>query len=256
MERAKLGCRVLGRTVGVACVLAASAWDLSGQVVRRDPVAYAGGAFVTANPNGELAGYFDHGFGAQLYGAVPLEASGRLRLRGDLGFVVYGYERQRVCFGAPVGCRIEADLTTTNNIFYGGLGPELVLATGALEPYANVSWGFSYFATRSSLGGSADWGDFAHTTNYEDATFAWRAGGGMRLRVKTGRVPVSVDLGVEYHHNGVASFLTEGDITDHADGSITMTPHRAEANLTAFRIGVNVGIPHGERRHHRGRWQY
>jgi len=229
-------------------------------VVPRQPGGWVGVSFIAADPAGDLGAYFDRGFGAQVHGALPLEPSGRLRIRGDLGFVIYGYERNRICFGAPIGCRIEADLTTTNNIFFGGLGPELVLATGAVQPYLNASWGISYFATTSSLGGSADWGDVAHTTNYDDATFAWRAGGGVRVQVKSGRAPVFLDFGAEWHQNGQADFLTEGDILDHPDGSITMTPHRAEANLTTFRFGVAFGIPHGRRgdrrrrRGHGGRW--
>lgn len=225
-------------------------------VVPRQPGGWVGVSLITANPAGELGSYFDQGFGAQLHGGLPLEATGRLRLRGDVGFIIYGYERQRVCFGAPIGCRIEADLTTTNNIFFAGLGPELVLATGTVEPYLNASWGFSYFATTSSLGGSADWGDFANTTNFDDATFAWRAGGGVRWAVRGGRKPIYLDFGAEWHQNGLVDFLTEGDIIDYPDGSISMTPHRAEANLTTFHLGVAFGIPRPRREDgngHRGR---
>ncbi len=239
---------------GALAAIGPAAAKLAAQVRPDGPAGYVGIAFVSARPEAELASYFDEGFGAQLHGALPLGVSGHVRLRADFGFLIYGYERQRICLGAPVGCRIEADLTTTNNIFFGGLGPELVLATGPVEPYVNASWGLSYFATTSSLGGSADWSDFAHTTNYDDATFAWRAGGGVRLRVKAGRTPIALDFGVERHQNGLADFLTKGDIIDHPDGSITLTPHRAEANLTAFRIGLSVGIPHKEQRRHRGSW--
>jgi hypothetical protein len=198
---------------------------------------------VAANPLGELGTFFDQGYGGQFHGAIPIEASRHLRLRADFGFVVYGYERQRMCFGAPIGCRIQADLTTTNSILFGGLGPELVLSTGAVEPYVNASWGVSYFATRSSLGGSNGGEDFASTTNFDDATLAWRVGGGLRVRVKGGRTPVSLDFGVERHQNGLADFLTKGDIVDNPDGSITVLPNRAEANLATFRFGATVGIP-------------
>jgi hypothetical protein len=249
MMRAAMRLKAAAGALGALAALGSAAGEAGAQVDPRGPAGYAGIAFVDARPVGELGTYFDQGFGAQLHGAIPLGISGRLFLRGDLGFVVYGYEHKRICFGAPVGCRIEADLTTTNNIFFGGVGPELVLATGAVQPYLNASWGFSYFATTSSLGGSADWGDFAHTTNYDDATFAWRVGGGVRIRLTSGRTPVSLDVGMERHQNGLANFLTEGDIVDNPDGSITLTPHRAEANLTTLRIGVTVGIPHKEPRH-------
>ncbi len=51
------------------------------------------------------------------------------------------------------------------------------------------------------------------------------------MRVSTGRTPVWLDFGVERHENGVAEFLTKGDIIDHPDGSITVLPNRSEANL-------------------------
>ncbi len=209
------------------------------------PVAYLGLGVIGADPVGELGAYFDAGAGGQFMGAFPLEATGRVRLRGDFGFVIYGYERQRLCMSAPVGCRIELDLNTTNSIVFGGLGPEVSLADGPVEPYLNATFGFTWFGTTSSLQGESDAEDFASTTNFSDAVFAWRAGGGLRVRVRGGRAPLSLDFGVERHQNGVADFLAKGDIVDHPDGTITVLPNRAEANLMTFRMGMSIGLPHG-----------
>ena len=200
-------------------------------------------SLVGADPVGELGSYVDAGGGLQFGGAIPVDGRrGHLRLRTDFGFIVYGYESRRVCLSAPVGCRIELDLNTTNGVFFGGLGPEVVLATGSVEPYVNASMGFSYFATTSSLQGTGDSEDFANTTNFDDFMWSWRAGGGMRVRLSGGRRPVYLDLGVEHHRNGLADFLTEGDIEDHPDGSITLYPNRAEANMTAFRVGASIAF--------------
>jgi hypothetical protein len=174
-----------------------------------------------------------------------MSTDGRLRLRGDLGFVNYGHERLRYCYSTPFGCRVEADLTTTNNIIYAGIGPELALRVGALEPYAYATTGLSYFATVSSLGDEWGYADWAETTNYSDLVMAWKLGGGMRLRLSRGARPVSLDFGVERHRNGTADFLTEGDIVDNPDGSVTLYPNRSEANLTTFRFGVSVGFGGG-----------
>lgn len=209
------------------------------------PAAYVGGAFVGADAVGELGAYIDNGFGGQLWGALPIGEDGRVRLRTDFGFLIYGNEHRNVCFPVPVGCRVTLDMNTTNYVLYGGLGPEVVFTTGAVEPYVNASIGFAYFATTTSLKGDNDSENFASTTNFSDGMFAWRAGGGMRLRVSNGRAPVWLDFGVERHENGVADFLTKGDIIDHPDGSITLLANRSEANLVAFRLGVTVGIPHG-----------
>lgn len=251
------------RTVGVraAAVVVMGAMAVAATAVeaQRRGDEYAGPAWnlglgvIGADPVGELGTYFDAGGGGQFMGAVALEPTGRLWLRGDFGFVIYGWERQRHCLSVPIGCRIEVDLNTTNSILFGGLGPELVLARGPVEPYLNAAFGFSYFATMSSLQGESDSEDVASTTNFSDAVFAWRAGGGLRVRVAGRSKPVFLDFGVERHENGLADFLTEGDIQDHPDGSITLYPNRAEANLVTFRVGMSIGIAHRGGRDEGGR---
>ncbi len=58
----------------------------------------------------------------------------------------------------------------------------------------------------------------------------------------TNRGPIAINLGVEYHRNGVAEYLNEGDILDHPDGSITLFPNRTEANMLVLRLGVSFGL--------------
>jgi hypothetical protein len=201
-----------------------------------------GMSFVAAEPAGDLALFFDRGFGGQLDGSWPMSTDGHLRLRGDLGFVVYGHERLRYCYSHTWGCRVAGAVTTTNNIVYGGVGPELAVRLGPLEPYAYATAGLSWFATVSSP--HDEWGHDhpPSTTNYSDLVTAWKVGGGVRLRVSRGPRPVSLDVGVERHRNGIAEFLTEGDIVDNSDGSITLYPNRSEADLTALRFGVSIGF--------------
>ena len=206
------------------------------------PIGFVGLSFVAANAVGDLGSFVDQGYGLQLEGAAPVTAGGHLRLRADLGFLIYGLERQQLCDGW-FGCRVGPDLTTTNSIFYGGIGPELALTTGVIEPYINASAGLSYFVTTSSLDDNDGLGPYLETTNYSDLVYAWKAGAGIRLRVGNGRRPVFLDFGVERHDNGVANFLTVGDIVDYDDGSIDVFPNRSEADLVTFRLGVSVGFP-------------
>lgn len=237
-----------GRRMGMAAVLALAVTASAVQAQRYgDEAGRFDLTFLVGDPQGDMGYLVDAGFGLQLGGAIPVTGSdGHLLIRGDFGFMIYGHERQEFCYGVPVGCRIGMDLTTDNSILFGGIGPELVLLKGPIQPYVNASMGFSAFLTTSSLGD--DYGDdWANTTNYSDGVFAWRAGGGMRFRVADGRRPVYLDFAVERHQNGVAEYLTEGDIQDHADGSITLYPNRTEANLVAFRMGISIGIPRGRR---------
>jgi hypothetical protein len=91
----------------------------------------------------------------------------------------------------PFGCRIGLDLTTTNNIAFGGVGPELAVPLGAIEPYARATMGFSYWFTNSSLSGYDDEAEFGNTTHLSDGMLAWRAGAGVRMRVSNGSKPIS-----------------------------------------------------------------
>lgn len=119
----------------------------------------------------------------------------------------------------------------------------MVLARGPIQPYLHASAGLSYFVTSSSVDDNDGYGPYLETTNYSDLVFGWKFGGGLRLRVGGGHNPIYLDFGVERHDNGIANYLTSGDIVDNPDGSITLYPNRSEADLIAFHVGVSVGLP-------------
>jgi hypothetical protein len=213
---------------------------------------FIGGEVLIATPTGEFAENVGTGFGLGLHGRYALDPTGLLSLRADVGFLNYGQETIRICVTDP--CRVTGDLTTSNNIVFGGLGPELGIEGGPFRMYGNVSAGFAYFGTTSSAEGSNNDGDpFASSTNFDDATFAWMAGGGLQLGTQVGRYPVFVDVGGRYHGNGEAQYLRKGDITDLPDGSVLIDPQQSDTNLWTFRLGVSVGIPEGEEEDRGGR---
>jgi len=195
---------------------------------------------VGAQPTGEFRLNVDGGWGFELGGRYELDPAGLLSLRGSLGFINYGSETLRFC--SVFGCRVGTDLDTRNNILFGGVGPELALRMGPIRPYARASLGIGYFETTSGLSGSDDWSRYASTTNLDDLVFQQRLGAGLGLRLSNGRHPVRLDIGTDYHHNGMANYLREGDIVDQPDGSVIIYPRRTEANLWSFRVGVSVGL--------------
>jgi hypothetical protein len=206
--------------------------------------AYAGGGLIIAAPVGEFDTYIGTGWGAGGHFALKLDRFGILSLRADAGFVNYGHETKRVCLSTTVGCRIQVDLTTSNDIAYFNLGPQLAVAGGPVQPYINASIGLAYFATVSSVNGTGnpDTEDFARTTNFDDITFAWQAGTGLRIPLAVSRTPIYIDLGARYNLNGRVEYLREGGITDNPDGSITLDPITSDANLVTFVIGASFGI--------------
>ena len=231
----------------VAVLLPLTSASLSGQAEEVEPRGFVNISFITATPQGDFANNVGQGFGVQVGARFQPDRQGLVSLRADFGFISYG--RERLTFCSTFSCRLAFDMITTNNIFFAGVGPEVRLATGALQPYVSAGLGVGYFWTQTDLGGSDSFGDFARTENFNDAVLQWRAGGGLRARVKRGHRPIYLDLGAEYHGNGIAEYLREGDILDNPDGSITIFPNKSEANLVTFRVGVSIGV--GKERKHR-----
>lgn len=242
----------LAVALGVVLLLAPAApaaaqasWDRDEESIGA-PRTQAGGAFVVGQPLGEFRDYVRAGFGLDGFWRVRLDPEGWVSLRVDGGFLVYGQETKRVCLSATVGCRIQVDVTTSNSILAGGVGPELAIPFGPSGGglYAGMSAGFSYFSTDSRVGGTQDPPDaaFASTRNFSDGGFAWTASGGLRYPVTRGRTPVSVDLGVRRVGSGRREYLTRGDISERSDGSLEFNVRRSEADLLLWRIGVAVGL--------------
>ncbi|MDE3003677.1 MAG: hypothetical protein OXU33_12415 [Gemmatimonadota bacterium] len=228
MKHAKRG------TIMVVVGLITPAAALEAQ--QRGPGGSVGLSFVAANPVGEMGTLVDYGLGVQVSGSAPMAAGGHLRMRLDLGAVVYGSEELFYC---DFTCRVGSDVTTTNSILYGSVGPEIVLMRGDIEPYVHAGAGLSFFVTSSHMDDNDGYQPYLETTNYSDMVLGWRFGGGLRFR--TG-VRTFIDLGVEKVDNQVANFLTEGDVVDQPDGSVLLYPNRSDADLMTFRLGVSFAF--------------
>jgi len=229
--------------IGLGLLLMAQGLDaqeLPRALESRAPVVYIDFAGLASNAVGEFGDLVGAGGGVNLSAKVfLLEDSRNFGLRADLGWVVYGLESVPTCISDP--CRVQTDIKTSNNIFYFGLGPEVILIRGRFEPYVYGTLGTSVFNTGSTLQGEYFNGADTHfnTTHLNDWTFAWRAGGGIRYGIWE---DVSVDFGVEHHGNGVVDYLTKGDVIDGPDGKVSINPRRSEANLLTFRLGVSLGL--------------
>jgi hypothetical protein len=198
--------------------------------------------FLVADPVGEFGQFVDEGYGVSGHLRFQPDYRSPLSLRVGGGVLQYGRERQRACL-AGVGCRIQFDVVTSNNIAFMDFGPEIGVSMGGLRPYLGASAGFSYFWTDSSVDDDYydDYGEpVFRTEHFDDWVFAWRARGGLQARI--GRSPVFIDMAAVYHGNGEAEYLTEGDIVDNPDGSITLYPVFSEANLVTFEFGVAIGL--------------
>lgn len=203
------------------------------------PMWFAGVNLAVAQPLGEFDDYIDVGGGLSAYFMRAFDPQGIAALRFDAGFLVYGNEKVRV---HPFP-RISADVTTSNNIVYAGVGPQFMLPNGKFRPYIAGSVGLSYFFTQSSIEGVDDTSeDLFNTTNYDDLTFAYTGAAGVYIPVKRGPRPISIDFGARYHGNGRARYLREGSIQDNPDNSITFTPIESNTNLITWHLGAAFGF--------------
>jgi len=211
--------------------------------VDRPTGGFVGGELMFARPQGEFRDFVDQGWGGGLHYIHRLSRDGALAVRVDGSYLNYGHESFRVPLSGTIGGRVNVDVTTTNNIAFLGVGPQIGLPSGALRPYVNGFVGVSYIWTQTSVEGTNNDNDpFASSTNYDDATFAYGGGAGLYIPVRRGHTPVSIDAGLTYRRNGQADYLREGGITDNPDGSITLSPIRSDTDLLTFHIGVSVGI--------------
>lgn len=193
-------------------------------------------------PQGEFSNYVNNAWGLGGFFAWTPQSAPAFALRLDGGFMNYGHETFRVPLSGTIGGRITVDVTTDNNIAYLGVGPQVMLPSGPIRPYANGAVGLSYFATTSHVKGDDSGQNFASDTNFDDTVFQWSVGGGVMIPVSRGRLPISIDLGTRYHGNGEVTYVTEGGIEDNPDGSITIHAIESAARVLSVHLGIAVGF--------------
>ncbi|MFL5577284.1 MAG: hypothetical protein ACJ79S_15100 [Gemmatimonadaceae bacterium] len=240
--------RPFSLALGIAAALAAAPtaaraqlFDLRQPAPQRPPRFFGGIEGIYAVPQREFGRYVDHGWGISGYLLAAVDQRGALALRLDGGFLNYGNEKKRACINSTIGCRIDVDVETSNNIAFVGVGPQLMVPNGRFRPYVNGTVGYSYFFTESSLEGSNSGVSFTRTTNYDDGVLSTAAGAGVYVPLRAGRTPISIDLGARYRWNGKTRYLREGSIVDFPDGSIEITPIESRTDFVTYQLGVTIG---------------
>lgn len=227
---------VLSLIAATAAPLAAQTFDSEGKSLPRSLA--LGGALHYGAPQGEFANNVDAAFGLNGYAGWQLGNSPFL-IRADLGFEIYGSRTRTVPLGSgPLGL-IRVNVNTTNNIFNGGIGLQAGMPGPQVSPYVGGSIGFASFVTSSSVSGSNQYSgdDFASSNNFSDGTFAKTLYGGVYIPV--GSNGGAIDLGLRYHFNGEARYLTDDDISFDQNNDPVLSPRFSRADLLTIQVGFS-----------------
>lgn len=192
-------------------------------------------AVLNTQPLGELA--TGPGIGVGLSAAWAVDSARRLRLRGELRAGIYGRDTRTVCLSQTVGCLIQVDINTDYTTLYFGLGPEVAVPVAGTTLVLDATAGVANFSASSSVEGTSgtDNEDLFRTDHFSDTFFAWSVGGEFRVPVST---QVAIAVGAHYQHNGEASYVTEGGVTQNPDGSVAVNALTTDANQMVFTLGV------------------
>lgn len=192
-------------------------------------------------PQGEFREFVGTGYGVGGNLTWLFDRNRRAGLRLFFSWIQYGRTTERLPL-SPTLPGLLVDLTTANDIYSFGVGPEFHLTSGGVRPYVHAAIGTSNFATTTSAEGTNNTNPFASTTNFNDWTFAWYGGGGVQVQVSHGRRPVFIDGGLRYQSHGQTRYLREGSITPTTGGGVTFTPIESKTDLLIMHLGVQLGF--------------
>lgn len=197
---------------------------------------------VQTRPLGALGRNIGFGYGISAAFLLPLDRSGLLSLRAEIGESEYGHETRRTAFSESVGDRVEVKVRTSNAVVPVSLGLQGNLAAGSVSMYLHGGVGAMAFYTASRVEPMAGGMPLASTVNQSDVALTWNVGGGFSLPLSNGPRLLLLDVGAQYIGGGKASYLAPGSIVDLPNGHIAITPMESNTHLLAVHLGVRVGL--------------
>ena len=203
-----------------------------------------GGTLSVMSPRGQFGSFVNDGFGGALTALLGFEDSPAFRVRFEAGFVEYGSET----LGVPVFAatdRILADIVTQNNVGYLGLGPEVRLPYGPVQPYVNGFVGLGYFFTVSSVDRGWDLHESPYegtTVNFDDMRAAYGFGGGLAIPVSRSAKPIVLKLEAQYRRHGRTEYLVPGSIVEDGFGGSSFSPIASDVDFLLFQGGLTFRV--------------
>jgi len=203
----------------------------------------AGGSLLVGSPQGEFRQYVDNlGFGFQLYGT--LWAPSKLlpfTVGLDFGYMIYGSRTDRRPFSETIP-DVAVDVTRSNNIANLHVLFQISPFSGTVRPYIEGLFGGAYIFTSTDIKSDYQSEPIATTTNYDDFSWSYGAGGGILFRIGHDLGDVKtlyLDIKARYMYGSEAEYLTQnGIVINPADSRVYYFPKKSKTDLLTIHIGV------------------
>ena len=245
MSLRTVGVVALGLALLAPCVASAQILDLPPRVTpQRHTI---GGAGIYGQPIGEFGENVRRAFGLDGFGTLGIDPRGMFSLRAELGYQQYSSKSEPFVISSGFGL-YELESETKSGALTFGIGPQLMAPPGPLRPYVAGTIGFARFATSTSINLPAEYSNTGSKETLDQQTvssdfilsLAASTGIGFQLGF-LGRGAMG-DLGVRYHRNGKARYVSPEGVQYNGTGTPTVTPTESEADFVVYRIGIIVPI--------------
>ncbi len=185
------------------------------------------------------------GFGIDLDGGWrPADSPAVIGAR--FGFLVLGTETRREPLSETLPIPIE--VKTTNNQLFGHLMLRLEPPRGAVRPFVEGVFGFSYLYTETSVNDVRDGSDFAGVKQLDDTVLSYGGGGGLKVKVwgspnrEKGKVQrVFVTTRVDYLVGGEGEYLKKGTLQIQ-DGRFVARRTNSKTDIVTLSIGASIDL--------------
>jgi hypothetical protein len=213
------------------------------------PARYSAGiAFDVGQPLGDFSQNVGTAWGLDGFGTLGLDSRGIVSLRAQLGWLQYSRKTEDFFVQGAFGT-FELESETKSGVLTLGVGPQIMAPSGLARPYLVGTVGFSRFQTETAINvpsnqsNSGTTEQLASETPVSDFTLSLTAQAGVAFQLSIfGNSGVLADLGVRYHHNGLAEYVSSNGVQYDGTGTPTITPTTSEADFLTYRIGIVIPI--------------
>ena len=201
-------------------------------------------------PLDEFADNVKRGFGLDGFGTLGLDSQGIFSLKAELGYIRYNRKSEPFLASTGFGY-VELESETTSGVLMLGAGPQLTLPSGPLRPYLGGTIGFARFATNTGIvipsyaSNSGQKETLYDETVSSDFILSLTASGGLRFELPFMGRGVLADLGVRWHRNGEAEYVSSEGVSYSGTGEPTITATRGEADFLVYRLGIVIPLGRG-----------